>query len=173
MVAYVVARDIHAWRIALAVALPALSLGGCYRDSDDFNEKAASYICRYNDKDPDEPFLDYTRTDEEGQPQPYEGPWCEDAVRDNLSTCAQTCDYTPRKARRCLRQLKRALRKGTYDQTLPTACDWVYDCPSDAPRSVEQRCLISNRSCSTGGGGLPLGFAMLGLLGLWTRRRSR
>lgn len=147
------------------------SATGCYRDSDDFNAKAASYMCRYNDRDPDSPFLDHTRTDENGDPPPYEGPWCEEAVTENLGQCSEQCDYSPRKARRCLRRLRRAVKKKSYDESLFAVCERVYECPDETEIEDYDACRITTESCSVSNAPLPVGFAVLALMGLWARRR--
>jgi len=152
-----------------------LLVGGCVRDPDDFNAKAAGHICAYNDENPDSPFLDRTTPSEDSPTvdvespfAPYGGPTCERDVADNLDVCHATCDYSPRKGRRCLRKLDRAVRKGEYDEGSLAVCGRVYECPEDADRPPE--CAISTRSCAVGGPASPT-LAALFFIGVWGRRR--
>ena len=167
------------------LALAGLSLGGCYRDSDDFNAKAAESMCRYNDKVPSDPFLDRTMPIEEGEDaslepawrdlgfQPYSGPYCEDAVVSNLSMCAASCEYSPRKARRCLRKLRRGVEKDRLNDTSLSVCDRVYECSSEVPAETVDACRITTQTCSVGGQPPPPFLALLLAVGLSARRRRR
>ena len=153
-----------------------LCVSGCYRDSDDFNAKAADYICRYNDQDPDRPFLDHTPGlgDSLGvDPEPYSGPYCEDAVASDLTSCADACEYSARKARRCLRKLRRGVRRESYNESALSVCERVYTCPDAASVETYRSCRITTRGCAVGGrsGGTPL--ALLLFAGLFFRRRRR
>ncbi len=147
--------------------------GGCYRDSDDFNAKAARYMCEYNEQAPADPFLDRTDPLTERNPgeqrefRPYGGPSCEQDVVDNLATCSASCDYSPRKARRCLRKLKRGLRSGTYNDSEYAVCERVYECPDEVG---DQACAITTRGCAIGAPASPA-LATLFFVGLWVRRR--
>lgn len=156
-----------------------MGLASCYRDSDDFNRKAAAKICAYNARGPSEPFLNYADPMEDDtfvitfpEYHPYGPPACEDDVIDNLDRCSATCDYSPRKARRCLRKLNRALRDGSYEESELAVCDRVYSCEG-TPRETSRACRISTQSCAVGGRGSP--YALMGLLlaGVWGRRRRR
>lgn len=165
------------WQKIGLVGLMAAGLAGCYRDSDDFNAKAAEHICRYNDGDPDEPFLDRTEPTEDNsattdpQFQSYNGPYCEDAVEANLSSCSSHCDYSPRKARRCLRKLRRAVRRESYTESELAVCDRVYDCDEDVSSGVSAQCHITTQNCAVGENPPPPVLFALGFLGLWVRRR--
>jgi MYXO-CTERM domain-containing protein len=172
------------WRVGLALCFGVV-LAGCYRDSDDFHTKVAAKMCSYNARGPDRPFLDYTEpvvdtTSEPSDPldfsppeyQPYSGPWCEDAVISNLERCDASCEYSPRKARRCLRKINRALRDGTYNDSELAVCDRVYSC-GNVTSETSQSCRISTQSCAVGGEGSPVALTMLLLAGGWARRRRR
>jgi len=150
--------------LALLAASP-----GCFSESDDFNARAAEHICAYNRGGPDEPLLDKTTDREFGDDaQPYAGPSCEDDVITNLESCASKCEYNAHKGRRCLRKLRRSDTFDNYRENLVTPCDDVYECETeDAP----PECEITTIDCSVGGAPT-MTFAMLGLLGLWARRRS-
>ncbi len=162
----------------MTVGLAAMS--GCINEPDEFNEKAAELICDYNASDPPQPFLDRTRPleglddDDPDSFVPYGeggGGSCENQVRTNLDACAAECTIDPRLARRCVRKLRRAVRRGQYSESAATVCERVYECGSvEGVSNVRDQCLITTSpGCSTGGGA-PSGLALL-LLGLFVRRR--
>ncbi len=161
-------------------------VGGCYRDSDDFNAQAAESMCRYNDKIPPDPFLDRTMPIEDGDAaslehgwegldfQPYSGPYCEDAVVSNLSTCAASCEYSARKARRCVRKLRRGVEKDRLNDTSLSVCDRVYECSSEVPAVTVDACRITTENCSVGAQNSPPPLLLLLFAaGVRARRRRR
>ncbi len=165
------------WReIGIVVAMAA-GLCGCYRDADEFNAKAAGYVCEYNAGGPAEPFLDRTAPIEDppatsdARFEAYGGPNCEGEVEDNLSSCSARCEYSPRKARRCLRKLKRALRRGSYNDSDRAVCDRVYECDEDTEVDISAQCHITTQNCAVGDQPPPPVLLALGFLGLWVRRR--
>lgn len=103
--------------------------------------------------------------------EPYSGAYCEETVEANLTTCSDRCDYSPRKARRCLRKLNRGIRNDGYNTAAWDVCDRVYQCSEDTPRDVRAKCRITTQSCAVGGQAPPVVFFALGMLGLWVRRR--
>lgn len=167
------------WRLG-GLLLFGLVWAGCYRESDDFNVKVAAKMCAYNAQDPDRPFLDHTQPIvDEFDPnavlapleyEPYGGAACEDAVIANLDQCSESCSYSARKARRCLRTINRALRSGNYNGGPHRVCDRVYTCENQT-RETHDTCRITTESCSVGGRRSPVVVALLMLAGLWARRR--
>lgn len=164
------------WREVGVLVGIAAGLSGCYRDSDDFNAQAAEYICQYNDDDRSEPFLDRTEPLDDPQSstpdyEAFNGPYCEAKVEENLASCSAECDYSPRKARRCLRKLKRGVRRDRYNDSNYAVCDRVYDCDADASGDVLSQCRITTQTCAVGEHPPPPAFLALACLGLWVRRR--
>ncbi len=175
--------------LTLSMTLSMTLLGsGCYSDTDAFNSKAADYICAYNAQDPDEPFLDHTSPqqscgfDEDpdaeqdcqpsGEHRAFKGDECEVEVMTNLDACASECEYSPRKARRCLRVLRRSVWFNNYRESLDPVCDRVYTCDEDEPKP--DVCRITTSNCAVGGAPSPSIFLLMVVgVGGWTRRRLR
>ena len=162
------------------LAFAMLATSACYRDSDDFNAKAAERMCRYNAGNPDNPFLDFTTpidgTATPADPFPdheeYGGAFCEEDVIDNLDRCSANCDYSPRKARRCLRKLRRAVKDGSFEDSALSVCNRVYTC-GEVSDTVQASCQITTENCSVGGRGSPWALMLLLVAGGWSRRRRR
>ncbi|MEM6291062.1 MAG: MYXO-CTERM sorting domain-containing protein [Myxococcota bacterium] len=169
----------RAWNTAV-VGFALFGASGCINQPDEFNDKAAELMCEYNAADPEQPFLDRTRPLEgldANDPDsfvPYGqggGGSCQSEVRDNLDACAAACTLVPRKARRCVRKLRRGVRSGQYNESDVSVCDRVYECGEQDPGvSVTDQCRITTSPGCSSGGGAPSGLALL-LLGLFVRRR--
>ncbi|MEM6291063.1 MAG: hypothetical protein AAGA54_07350 [Myxococcota bacterium] len=167
-------------------ALAVLAAGGCVNEASEFNAEAAERVCAYNERDPERPFLDRTReiptapdpfdqTDpleglgENPDYEPYGGPTREADVVRNLDRCNTRCTFSPRKGRRCLRALRRALRRDEYKDRAFAVCERVYSCPGNVK---EPECRITTfNGCAVGSRQAPVSLLLLALVGMLRRRR--
>ena len=142
-----------------------LAAGSCkYRQGEEFNEKAAEYICRaVTECDND------IRTGED-LVQGHEG--CKLELMNALDECDAHCDYHPASARNCIADLETS-SECRRDPARTKSCERVYtDCDEDF--FDRDMCKLDVPTCAVSrSGGDPRWGGLVLALGLWGLRRRR
>ena len=149
-----------------------LTFSACkFREADDFNAEAAYHVCQFNrlcgPENSTSDLFEYA-----------EGDACNEDFEMQHLECPERCDYSPRRARQCIRNLEKMVDSCDITARAMEPCQDVYDCrSSDDPTLIDAcgfaysdgTCLCNAKSDRAGPATLLL--SLFGLL--WLRRRER